>query len=93
MLKPKEGVEISDFERYGFKKCKGEYGRSGCYYLCVARGCKMLFLSRSYFDIMDWNDDDPRIHANANCRYRDSRTALDITYELIKADLLEEVFG
>ena len=28
MLKPKEGVDISEFERYGFKKCKGEYGRS-----------------------------------------------------------------
>lgn len=39
------------------------------------------------------SDDDPRIHARANCRYRDQRTALDITYELIKADLLEEVFG
>ena len=22
MLKPKEGVDVSDFERYGFKKCK-----------------------------------------------------------------------
>ena len=72
---------------------QGEYGRSGCYYLCVARGCKILFLSRSYFDIIDWNDDDPRIHERANCRYKDQRTALDITYELIKADLLEEVFG
>ena len=93
MLKPKEGVDISEFERYGFKKCKGEYGRSGCYYLCVARGCQMLFVSKSYFDIMAWDDNDPRIHADANCRYRDSRTALDITYELIVNGMLEEVFG
>ena len=93
MLKPKEGVDISEFEKFGFKKCKGEYGRSGCYYLCVARGCQMLFVSESYFDIMAWDDNDPRIHADANCRYRDSRTALDITYELIVNGLLEEVFG
>lgn len=93
MLKPKDGVDISEFERYGFKKCKGEYGRSGCYYLCVARGCQMLFVSQSYFDIMAWDDNDPRIHADANCRYRDSRTALDITYELIVNGLLEEVLG
>ena len=93
MLKPKEGVDVSEFERHGFKKCKGEYGRSGCYYLCVACGCQMLFVSQSYFNIMAWDDNDPRIHADANCRYRDQRTALDITYELIKADLLEEVLG
>ena len=42
---------------------------------------------------MAWDDNDPRIHADANCRYRDSRTALDITYELIVNGLLEEVFG
>lgn len=46
MLKPKQGIDMSEFERYGFKKCKGEYGRSGCYYLCVARGCQMLFVSK-----------------------------------------------
>lgn len=42
-----------------------------------------------YFDVFDWNKDDPRIHKNANCRYRDVRTALDIIYELIKADMLK----
>lgn len=92
MLKPKENIDLSEFERFGFKKCRGEYGRHG-YYLCVSRGCQMIFVSRMIYDINPWSDDDPRIHARANCRYRDQRTALDITYELIKADLLEEVFG
>lgn len=43
MLIPK--VKAKEFEKFGFKKCKGEYGKSGCYYLCVARGVKMLFVS------------------------------------------------
>lgn len=87
MLKPK--VKASEFKKYGFKRCKGIPKKSECYYLCIARGCKMLFVSDSYFGVNDWNKDDPRIHKNANCRYRDNRTALDIIYELIKADMLK----
>lgn len=87
MLKPK--VDTKEFEKYGFKKCKGEYGKIGCYYLCVARGCKMLFVSNVYFTIMDWKADDARIHKRANCRYRDYRDAYDILYDLIKAGLIE----
>ena len=49
----------------------------------------MLFVSDVCFAVNDWNKDDPRIHKNANCRYRDNRTALDIIYELIKADMLK----
>ena len=49
----------------------------------------MLFVSNVCFDVMDWNEDDPRIHKDANCRYRDMRTALDIIYEMIKADMLK----
>ena len=49
----------------------------------------MLFVSDSYFGVNDWNKDDPRIHKKANCKYRDRRTALDIIYELIKADMLK----
>lgn len=86
MLIPK--VKAKEFEKFGFKKCKGEYGKSGCYYLCVSRGCKMLFASNVIFDVNDWKDNDPRIHKYANCRYRDNRTYLDIIYELIKADML-----
>ena len=87
MLIPK--VKAREFERFGFKRCKGIPKESECYYLCIARGCKMLFVSDSYFGVNDWNKDDPRIHKDANCRYRDNRTALDIIYELIKADMLK----
>lgn len=65
MLIPK--VKAKEFEKFGFKKCKGEYGKSGCHYLCVARGSKMLFLSNVIFDVNDWRDNDPRIHKDANC--------------------------
>lgn len=33
-LKPTKNVK--EYEKYGFKKCKGSYGKNGCYYLCVA---------------------------------------------------------
>lgn len=87
MLKPK--VKAREFERLGFKRCKGIPKESECYYLCIARGQKMLFVSDSYFGVNDWNKDDQRIHKKANCKYRDRRTALDIIYELIKADMLK----
>ena len=60
MLKPK--VKACEFAKYGFKRCKGIPKQAECYYLCVSRGCKMLFVSDIYFDMMDWNEDDPRIH-------------------------------
>ena len=81
-------VKAKEFEKFGFKKCKGKYGKQGCYYLCVARGCKMLFVSNVYFGVNDWRDNNPRIHKDTNCRYRDNRTYLDVIYELIKADML-----
>ena len=87
MLVPK--VKASEFKKFGFKRCKGIPKESECYYLCVARGCKMLFVSDSYFGVNDWDKNDPRIHKDENCRYRDMRTALDIVYELIKADMLK----
>ncbi len=85
MLKPK--VPVEEFEKFGFKKCRGI--PKDCYYLCVARGVKMIFVSPVRFDIQDWREDDPRIHKKPNCRYSDRRTAEDILYELIKADMLE----
>ena len=87
MLKPT--VKASEFKKYGFKRCKGTLKESECYYLFVARGCKMLFVSDSYFGVNDWDKNDPRIHKDANCRYKDNRTALDIIYELIKANMLK----
>ena len=87
MLKPK--VNIEEFARFGFKPCKGIPKEDQCYYLCVARGVKMLFVSPVIFDIQDWEDNDPRIHSVPNCKYRDHRTAIDIVYQLIKADMLK----
>lgn len=87
MLIPK--VKASEFEKFGFKRCKGVPKELECYYLCIARGSKMLFVSNVCFDINDWDENDPRIHKKANCRYRDVRTALDVVYELIKADMLK----
>lgn len=85
MLKPK--VPVEEFEKFGFKKCRGI--PKDCYYLCVSRGVKMIFVSPVLLDIQDWQEDDPRIHKKPNCRYSDRRTAEDILYELIKADMLE----
>nr|WP_299317584.1 hypothetical protein [uncultured Blautia sp.] len=90
MLVPK--VKAKEFARYGFKRCKGIPRDSECYYLCVARGSKMIFVSDICFDINDWKEEDPRIHKDANCRYRDNRTALDILYQLVKDDMLESSF-
>lgn len=80
MLKPTKSIET--YKEYGFKKCKGEYGKNNCYYLCVSKGCKMIFLSPVMIDILPWKDFDPRIHKKPNCRYNDCRTALDIVCEL-----------
>ena len=85
MLKPK--VPVEEFEKFGFKKCRGI--PKDCYYLCVSRGVKMIFVSPVLLDIQDWQEDDPRIHKKPNCKYSDRRTAEDILYELIKADMLE----
>jgi len=27
MLKPKENIDLPEFERFGFKKCRGEYAK------------------------------------------------------------------
>ena len=86
MLRPI--VPMKEFEKIGFKPCKGEYGKTDCYYLCVSRGRQMIFVSTEIYEINDWDDEDPRIHARPNCRYRDWRTALDITYDIIKAGFL-----
>lgn len=86
MLKP--NCDIKEFEKMGFKKCRGLPSKLNCYYLCVARGCKMIFVSPIYYAINDWDDTDERIHKQPNCKYRDNRDALDITYDLIKKNML-----
>lgn len=82
-------VDVKQFEKYGFRRCKGSYGKAGCYYLCIARGIKMLFVSKLMFAINPWNEGDPRIHKHPNCRYTDKRDAYDIMYLLIKDGLLK----
>ena len=87
MLRPK--VNIKEFEKYGFKHCKGIPKEHDCYYLCVRKGVKMLFVSPVMYAINEWEDTDPRIHKNPNCKYKDERDYLDITYDLIKRGMLE----
>lgn len=43
----------------------------------------MLKEKDKMIDINKWEDTDPRIHKNANCRYSDRRTAQDFMCELI----------
>lgn len=74
--------DIKEFEKIGFKKCKKPY--DCCYYLCFSRGVQYIFLSSVMVDIVKWEDNDPRIHKNANCKYRDTRTALEFLCELVK---------
>lgn len=86
MLQPK--VKAKEFTKYGFKRCRGIPTASECYYLCIARGRKMLFVSDVCFAVNDWAENDPRIHKRANCHYRDKREWLDIVYLLIKNNML-----
>lgn len=53
MLRPT--AKAAKFEKYGFKRCKGIY--KDCFYLCVARGSKMLFENANHNkDKRDWVD-------------------------------------
>lgn len=79
-------VDMKEFEKIGFKKCKEPY--NACYYLCVSKGVQMIFLSPVMIDIIKWQEDDPRVHKKANCRYKDGRTALEIMCELIQAKMV-----
>lgn len=66
-------VEVREFEKFGFIRCKGIPRNEQCYYLCVARGGKFIFVTPKYFGIQDWDTRDSRIHEKPNCRYRDNR--------------------
>lgn len=79
-------VDMKEFEKVGFKKCKKPYDQ--CYYLCFARGIEYIFLSPVMIAINKWKDEDPRIHKNANCRYRDKRTAIEFMCELIQNNMV-----
>ena len=81
-------VDMKEFEKFGFKKCRGFRNVEGMY-LCVSRGVSMIFVSPLVQVINPWTRDDSRIHKRPNCRYRDRRDALDITYQLIKEGMLK----
>jgi len=49
----------------------------------------MIFLSPVMIDIIEWNDNDPRIHNKPNCRYKDKRTALDIVVQFVKKGMVD----
>ena len=83
-------VDMKEFEKFGFKPCRGLPKGLQCYYLCVARGCKFIFVSPKCFMVEEWRKDDLRIHDRPNCRYRDHRTAIDILYDLINAGMLKK---
>ena len=87
MLKIKDSKK-EELKKFGFKECKKPYGM--LYYRCIARGIQAIFIGAEIY-IQDWNDDDPRIHKNANCKYRSNEIAEDILFDLIKADLVEKV--
>ena len=87
MIKPTKPIE--EYKKYGFKKCKGEYGKNHCYYLCVKDGNQMIFLSPLRIEIIPWIYDDPRIHKNANCRYKDNRTSIEIICEMAISGLIK----
>lgn len=83
-LKPR--VPECEFSKFGFRKCKGMYGRNGCYYTLVRADNKMLFVSKEIFTVSDISDDDPRIHKNR--RYFDTIMRLNTkvidSYHVVK---------
>lgn len=87
MLYIKEDVKLEELKKFGFKKCKKPYDM--LYYLCIARGCTVIYIGNGIY-IQDWKEDDPRIHSNANCKYRSKSTCLDVMYDLITAGLVEK---
>lgn len=91
MLRP--CVPVEEFEKFGFRRCKGYPKDFKCYYLCVAHGQKMIFVSSYIYMVNHWDNTDMRIHKHPNCKYRDMRTVDDITFELTKAGMLEQYIG
>lgn len=61
-LKPR--VPEHEFSKFGFCKCKGVYGKLGCYYMLARADNKMLFVNKEVFMVFDISDDDPRVHKN-----------------------------
>lgn len=86
MLIPK--VKAKEFENSDLRNVRVNMERT-VVIIFAFQGDAKCFCEQCDFDVNDWINNDPRIHKDANCRYRDHRTYLDIIYELIKADMLE----
>lgn len=90
-LKPR--VPEREFSKFGFRKCKGEYGRNGCYYTLVRADNKMLFVSKEIFDVFDISDNDPRVHKNRRYFNNIMRTIRVIdSYHVVKISYRERIF-
>lgn len=82
-------TDIEEFERFGFKPCKGISRDKKCYYLCLSKDSTLFFVSPEIFCMEPWEDDDPRVHKRSNCKYRDKRTFIVVLFELINAGMLK----
>ena len=82
-------VPAKEFEKFGFNKCAGKYGKAGCYYLCMARENKMLFVSDEYFSIEPRREFDPRRPKQADYRSLYYIEVNDIMYDLIIFGMLK----
>ncbi len=91
MLKIKDNIDLKELEKFGFKKQPRPYKG---YYLCIARGCKIVFIlskeAGNRIMIDKWHYDDPRVHKQPNCKYRSGKMVEDVIYELTKANLIEQ---
>lgn len=86
MLKVKEGIELEELEKYGFKKQPRPYPG---YYRCIAIGPEIIFITGVREIIVEkWEENDWRIHKNPNCKYRSNETSIDILYDLITAGIV-----
>ena len=90
-MRLKPVVKASEFEKYGFKPCRGLPKSAESYYLCVKNGHRVMFVDSKHFTESEWPIKDARIHKNPNCKFSDKRTATEIECELVVNGLLEEV--
>lgn len=87
MLYIKDTVTEKQLSEFGFKRCKKPYGQ--LYYLCLSHGSNVIFIGNGIY-IYDWNEDDPRIHKNANCKYRCRDIYMDVLYDMTMQGLIEK---
>ena len=90
MLKIKDNIELSELEKYGFHSYKVARSITN-WYRCFAYGCKLILITKQKnLLIQDWQEDDPRIHAQPKCHYRDRTSYDEVLYDLITAGLVEK---